>query len=410
MGALLTIAWRNLWRNSRRTLINVSAAGFGLVLIIIYSGLLEGMMGDAKSDLSNTGMGHVEIYNAQYRSSHHASDAMKNPSTLLAKLQLPEGARAGARVLARGLASSAHGSQGVQIEGVDPSVESGLSGFLRDIRQGTTLTADDIHGILIGEKLAERLQVRVGQKVRLMVQRGDGEMGADLFRVRGIFHAIAPTISRSTAILTSGGLQTLLGVGDAAHQIVIQLSRAEDADSVAASARAALGSGFEVVTYAQLMPVLAAIEKITNTYTLILALFIYLLVGLGILNTTLMSVLERTREFGVLQALGDRPSRIRALVMAESFWIATVSAAFGLALGLWIMWYGSHNASIDFTKSTGESVEMGGAVIRSKVLMHFNAGAAVGSCVFVYIVTILVGLYPAWRVSRLRPAVALRAT
>jgi ABC-type lipoprotein release transport system permease subunit len=410
MGALLILAWRNLWRNSRRTLINVSAVGFGLLLIIVYSGLFEGMMGDAKNDLSNTGMGHVEIAAPGYRTSHHASDALQNPAAILAKLHLPEGARASARVLARGLATTAHGSQGVQLEGVDPAVEPQLSSFLRDMRQGATLAPDDTQGILIGDKLAERLQVKLGQKVRLMVQRGDGEMGADLFRVRGIFHAVAPTIGRGTVVLTTRGLQALLGVGDAAHQIVIQLARSADADNVAAAVRSALGPGFDVVTYAQLMPILAAIDKLVGVYTIILAVFVYFLVGLGILNTTLMSVLERTREFGVLQALGDRPSRIRALIVTESFWIATVSAAFGLALGLWVLWYGSHNPIIDFSKASGESFEMGGAVVRSRILMHFNLIAALRAAVFVYVVTIIVGLYPAWRVSRMQPADALRAT
>jgi len=410
MGTLLKLAWRNIWRNRRRTLISMSASGIGLLLIVLYSGLMEGIFGDAKNQMASTGIGHVEIYAPGYRASRRAGDALKDPRSVLAKLQLPAGARAAARVLARGLATTAHGSQAVEIHGVDPASEPQVAAYLRVLRAGAPLAADDARGILIGDKLAERLQLRVGQKVRLLVQRADGEMGADIYRVRGIFHSIAASLNKGQVIVTAAAAQTLLGLPDVAHQIVIQLANADDSDSVAQGVRAALGGGYDVVTYGDLMPMLRRLEKLSGTYMIVAAIFIYLLVGLGILNTMLMSVLERTREFGVMQAIGERPSGIRRIVLAEAFWIATISVAVGLTVGMYLTWLGSNGSLFDFSKSMGESIDMGGSTMSTAFRTVFSWQNAVRSASIVYVVTLFIGLVPAWRVSRLRPAVALRAT
>ena len=410
MRALLTLGWRNIWRNRRRTLINMSAVGFGLFLVIVYSGMIAGMLGDAKSQLDNSGMGHVEIYAPGFRLRHGAGMTLGDPQALLARLKLPPGAQVGARVVGRGLATSARGGQGVGIIGIDPGPEALLSAYSTDIRQGARLAADDDRGILIGEKLAERLKVGVGQKVRLMVQQADGEMGADIFRVRGIFHSIVAPISRGQVLVTTRAAQTLLGVPGAAHQVVIQLERPEDAEPLAAALRAELGQGVEVATLLQLLPVLATMDRLIDGVMLVMALFVYLLVGLGILNTMLMSVLERTREFGVMRAIGTRPGRVVALVLAEAFWIATISVAVGLSLGLALTWFGSERPLLDFSKTAGESIELSGAFLRSALRTRFSVASGLKASALVYVLTLLVGLYPAWRISRQQPADSLRAT
>jgi ABC-type lipoprotein release transport system permease subunit len=290
-------------------------------------------------------------------------------------------------------------------------MEAPCARYLLDIRDGQTLAEDDDRGALIGEKLAKRLEVRIGQKIRVMAQRADGEMGADLFRVRGIFHSISAGISEARVIITAPAAQKLLGLPDAAHQIVIQLPRAEDADSVAASLRARLGSGFDVVSYGELLPALKTMERTIDGVLTAMAIFVYLLVGLGILNTMLMSVLERTRELGVMQAVGTRPGRIRALLLAEAFWVATLSVGVGLVLGLSLNRYGAHHSLFGFLyKSVGESLQIGDATVSTAFHTQFSLAAGLRAGALVYLVTLLVGLYPAWRISRMRPADALRAS
>lgn len=410
MLSLLVMGWRNLWRNRRRTLINMSAACFGLFLVLVYQALIAGMLSEAKGELDSSGMGHVELTAPGYRQRKVLSTHLGEPKELLSRLELPEGAQVGARVLARGLVTSAHGGQGVAVQGVDPADEAKLSSFFGDVRKGEPLQEGDLQGVLIGEKLAERLKLQVGNKVRLMVQRADGEMGADLFRVRGIFHSIAAPISKGQIFITSKAAQELLGLGPVAHQVVIQLPRAEQAGPLAQTLRAKLGPSVEVLTYAELLPVLGLMEKLIDKVLLAIAAFVYLLVGLGILNTMLMSVLERTREFGVMRALGTRPSRVVALVLAEAFWIATLSVTVGLTLGLWLTYVGSERALVDFSQTAGESVEYAGAYLKTAFRMEFSPGAGLRAAALVYVVTLLVGLYPAYLIAKKQPAEALRSS
>ena len=188
----------------------------------------------------------------------------------------------------------------------------------------------------------------------------------------------------------------------------MQIDDPDAADALAKELNTALGARFEALSWGELLPVLKRLEAYTGSITLALATFVYFLVGLGILNTMLMSVLERTREFGVLMALGTRPSRVLHLVLAESFWIATLSAAGGALTGGLLAWYFSH-AGINFVPGT-ESYQFEGATISSLIKTRFSPAEIARATAFVYVMALIVGLYPASRITRLLPAEALRKT
>lgn len=407
MRRLLSLAWRNLWRHRRRTILNMSAIGLGLVLVLFYSGLIAGMLGEAKNQLDQGGMGHVEVFPADYRPKRSPSVTMPGADLWAGKLTLPAGAESGERVLARGLATSARGNEPVEVLGVDWEREKLLSAHLRDVRAGVLPEEGDEHGVLVGEQLAERLRLKVGSKLRVMVQRADKEMGVDLYRVRGIFHSISPAIGKRQLFVSKAAARSLLGLGEVSHQYLVQLPDAAQAEVVAEGLRPALGPEFEVKTWGELLPILKRMEGLTNSVIFALAFFVYALVGLGILNTMLMSVLERTREFGVLMAIGTRPGRVVSLVVAESFWVATLSVVLGGALGGLLTWYFSHQA-IDIFSGSGESFAVEGVNISTAFKTRFVWGDLFKASAFVYVMALLVGVYPATRVSRLEPAEALR--
>lgn len=407
MRTVLKIAWRSIWRNRRRTLISMSAVGIGLVLVIVYSGIMAGVLGEAKEQLDTVGMGHVEITAAGWRARHLAEENLASPGALVARLELPAKSEVGWRVVTRALASSARGSEGVELQGVDWAREERLSAYVRDVRAGRRPAADDEAGILVGDKLADRLKVKVGSKVRVMAQRADGEIGAELYRVRGIFHSLSPTIAGHRVLVSESSARTLLGVGDVAHQVVIQLDRAAGADRVAARLRAQLGPRYEVLSYGDLLPVLRRIEQLSDAIVWIVAVFVYALVGLGILNTMLMSVMERTREFGVLRAIGTRPGRVVAQVLGESFWIATLSGAAGLLAGVAVTWYGSEHSLMSI--GGGEALEYAGTVLRSGVRTRVSVGAALEAAGAVYVMALVAALYPARKIARMPPARALHS-
>lgn len=407
MSTLLTLAWRNIWRHRRRTYFSMVAIGIGLVLVLFYSGLIGGMLGEAKNQLDTGGMGHVEVFADGWRPKKAIAVAMPDRATWAGKVTLPPGTEVGDRVVAKGLASSARGNEPVELYGVDWPSEVLLSAHLRDVRQGALPEADDDRGVLVGEQLAERLKLKPGSKLRVMVQRADGEMGADLFRVRGVYHSISSGIGKRQVLVSKAAARTLLGLGEVSHQVVIQLAEAEKADAVAAQLKAALGEGYDVKTWGELLPVVKRMEALTNNVVFAIALFVYLLVGLGILNTMLMSVLERTHEFGVLMSVGTRPARVVSLVVAESFWVATLSVVLGGVLGGLITWHFSVHPLTLFSGS-GEAFEIEGVNMATAIRSRFAVFDVLKASSFVYAMALVVGVYPALRVARMQPAEALR--
>lgn len=409
MKTLLVLAWRNLWRHRRRTAFSMVAIGIGLVLVLFYSGLIGGMLGEAKNQLDNGGMGHVEVFAAGWRPKKPVGTSMPDRATWEGRVTWPPGTEVGDRVVAKGLASSARGNEPVEVLGVDWQAEVRLSAHLRDVRQGELPKADDDRGIVVGEQLAERLKLKPGSKLRLMVQRADGEMGADLFRVRGVFHSISSGIGKRQVLVSKPAARTLLGLGPVSHQVVVQLADASLADAVSAQLKAALGEGYDVQTWGELLPVVKRMEALTNNVVFAIALFVYLLVGLGILNTMLMSVLERTREFGVLMSVGTRPGRVVSLVVAESFWVATLSVVVGGLLGGLLTWYFSVNP-LTLWADSGEAFELEGVNITTSIRAKFELLNVLKASSFVYAMALVVGIYPALRIARMAPAEALRHT
>ncbi|MBI5611338.1 MAG: ABC transporter permease, partial [Deltaproteobacteria bacterium] len=359
--------------------------------------------------LDDAALGHVEVAAKGWHARRLLGTNLQNPEELLQKLPLPADAEVSARVVVRALASSAHGAQGVLVHGVDPAAERKIAAYLRDIRQGRELDPTDDRGVVVGEGLAERLSLSVGSKLRLTVQQHDGEVGADVFRVRGIFHSIAPAIGKGHVIMTQSAARKLAALPDVVHQVVVQLGDANQAEAVAAAVVQAAGAGVEAPTWGELLPILKSMDNLIGLVQWLIGLFVNVVVGLGILNTMLMSVLERTHELGVLQALGTRPRGIVALIAAESFWIATLAVALGLGLALPLVAWGEQHVLLDFSQAMGEGMEIGGTSLRMAFHTRLSIGSALQSAALVYAMTLAAGLWPAWRVSRLPPATALRS-
>lgn len=402
------LAWRSLWRHGRRTVFSMTAAGLGLFLAIAYVGLTDGMVKDANERVDRTGLGHLQVNAVGFREEHDPSKVLASPAALLGRLTFPEGTKVSARVVSQGLVTSAWGSRGVEVLGVDPAAEAGVAEAIRDIVEGAPLTADDAHGVLVGRKLAKRLKLQVGGKLRLTVQRPDGELGAELFRVRGIFGGIVPSLGEHLVYVTTGAAQSLLGIGDAVHQVVVFLPDGRQADALAPGLRAQAGAGVEVLPLSEFLPVWKSMQRLLDLIILALVLVMYLLVGLGILNVMLMSILERTQEFGVLMAIGTRPRQVVAQVLWEGVWIATVAVAVGLVLGLALNAYGQAYGLLDYSRGFGEVYEMSGMAMSMKLRSAFSVPRALETAALVWLLTVLVGVYPAYRVAKLQPADALR--
>lgn len=402
------LAWRSLWRHGRRTAFSMLAVGLGLFFAIVYVGVSDGMLEDASSRVDRTGMGHVQLHAVGFRDEHDPAKTIPHPDALLKKLTLPAGSKVSARVVTAGLLQSPWGSRPAQVLGVDPAAEAGVSEAIRDVVEGQPLAADDRTGILVGKKLAERLHLKVGSKVRVTAQRVDGELGAALFRVRGIFSGLAPSMSTGLAYVTTAAAQELLGIDDAVHEVVVFLPDGQQADAVAKTLRGEVGPGIEALSLGEFLPLWRDMTQMMDIVIVAIILVVYLLVGLGILNVMLMSVLERTHEFGVLMSIGTRPKQVVAQVLFEGVWIATIAVAAGLALGLAVNAYGQAHGLVDYREGFGDVYEAGGLAMSMQLKTAFSVARGLQTAALVWVLTVLVGVYPAWRVSKLEPADALR--
>jgi putative ABC transport system permease protein len=354
---LVKISWRNLWRNPRGTLLTALALGLGLALLLISLGLLDGGHEQTIADGVRFGPGHVVVQAKGYQDS--SSDELLLPAQAVSDVQgflktenIKHKVRGvSPRLLATGLLSTSASSAGVRIVGVIPEDERAVSLVPQRMIEGTFLTSNDkLSGVVIGDELARKLELKIGSKAVLMTQlltqagaktgAGD-EMQSNLLRVSGIFRTGLQAIDANMIYLPLSSAQALLGVtDDRVTQVTLLLVREGDSPLVANALRKQLqGSPVEVLTWRESLPMLAQILGLDHAFNYIMNGVILAMVGLGILNTILMRVLERRYEFGVSKALGLKPRQLAIMVVGESLALTAISLALGLALGLSVQHY-----------------------------------------------------------------------
>ena len=356
---LVKISWRNLWRNPRGTLLTALALGLGLALLLISLGLLDGGHEQTIADGVRFGPGHVVVQAKGYQDS--SSDELLLPAQVVSNVEgfLQTGnikkvvRGVSPRLLATGLMSTSASSAGVRLVGVIPKDDQAVSLIPQRMVEGTWLTSDDkLSGVVIGDELARKLELKIGSKAVLMTQalRSPGaktgsdtgdEMQSTLLRVSGIFRTGLQAIDANMVFVPLSAAQALLGVSDGqVTQVALLLAQEGDSPLVARALRKQLtGSPVEVLTWRESLPMLAQILGLDHAFNYIMNGVILAMVGLGILNTILMRVLERRYEFGVSKALGLRPRQLAVMVVGESLALTAISLALGLALGLSVQHY-----------------------------------------------------------------------
>jgi putative ABC transport system permease protein len=360
---LIKVSWRNLWRNPRGTLLTALALGLGLALLLISLGLLDGGHEQTIADGVRFGPGHVVIQAKGYQETNSdelllparvvsASEAFLQTGTMK---QIVRGISP--RLLATGLLSSSANASGVRIMGVIPQAERAVSLIPQRMIAGLYLANDkpsDLKpsSVVIGEELAHKLEVKVGSKVVLMTQAlrqpaadtmigGGDQMQSTLLRVTGIFRTGLQAVDANIVQVPLPAAQALLGVADGrVTQVALLLNREGDSPLVARALRKQLSDvPVEVLTWRESIPMLAQILGLDHAFNYIMNGVNLAMVGLGILNTILMRVLERRYEFGVCKALGLRPRQLASMVIGESLALTAISLTLGLAFGLTIEHY-----------------------------------------------------------------------
>jgi putative ABC transport system permease protein len=414
---LIKVSWRNLWRNPRGTLLTALALGLGLALLLISLGLLDGGHEQTIANGVRFGPGHVVIQAKGFQDT--GSQELLLPARVVSTtnefLQTAPMKRVllgvSPRLLATGLLSSAANSVGVTIVGVIPRDERAVSLIPQRMVSGTYLSDDKPSGVVIGVELARKLEVKIGSKVVLMTQAvrqpgtkvkdvTAGEMQSTMLRVNGIFRTGMSGVDADVIHLPLPEAQILLGVpDDQVTQVALFLRQEGDSVMVAKGLREQfVGAPVEVLTWRESMPMLAQILGLDHSFNYIMNGVVLAMVGLGILNTILMSVLERRYEFGVCKALGLRPVQLAVMIVIESLALTAMSLALGLVLGLSVAHYfATSGLDLRVLFRTG----LPSTIVLDPILYsRLSLARIVSSVSIVFIMATVISFYPALKAAR----------
>lgn len=404
------LAWRNVWRNPRRTALTVAATVFAVVLVVFFVAMAAGGHEKMIEDSVRVHSGHVSVVGQGYLEDRTLERFIRFDPSLIAVLQSTPGIRGySPRVVGFGLLANDAATRGVAVLGVDPERESMVSTLPERLRRGVFVSPDKRRGIVLGERLAESLSVTLGDELLLYSIAYSLESAYELFTVVGVMKLPEPQLDRSVAVISLVDAQEFYVYADRVSEVAIIAGSAEEAPVVAASLARALpllgGPPAESRTWDERMPELRQLIFLDDAGMFIMLAILVAVVGFGILNTMLMSVLERTREFGVVLAVGLRPGAVFRVVYFESMVLASVGLVIGLAMAIPLTLYFAEHP-IPLTGAAAGAVELWG--VEPVVTWKLKPLNPVGTALTIFAVAALAALHPALKASRGRPVDALR--
>lgn len=400
----LKMAYRNLGRNRRRSILSALALSIGLALVLFIAAFYEGEMRSSMESTLRLDSGHIQVRAADYdpdKLSVAWEYLLESPGQVAAKVgSLEQVEVATPRLIASGIVSVGEESSGVQIMGVDPGSIANEP-YRQGLVQGEFPSAEDRDGILIGLPLAENLDLKVGDQLNLLVNTSDGSVDDQVFTVRGIFTTGVSTYDRGIVLLPLSKAQAFSDAEDRASYIFILLKDREQTEAVAAALRS---PSVQVKTWYELNEILVLMEDFSNAYLMILNLIVMGVTATVIVNTLVMAVFERTREIGILTAIGMKGRQIVALFLVEASLLAFGGLAFGVLLG----WgFSAYFARVGIYFG---DLGLSGFYLGDRIYTFLTIEDAINLTIASLIITLLASLYPARLASRMEPVEALHGT
>jgi ABC-type lipoprotein release transport system permease subunit len=407
---LAGMAWRNLWRNRRRTIVTLSSIAFGILLAVLFTGLGDDQWAKTIDLAARMGGGHVTIQHPAYLETPSLKRTIKGVE---AKRRLalsdPQVTRAVTRISGQTMLATAAGSYEAYFMAFDPAEEDeDTFSILEALKEGEIFKSPDDRGIILGKKLAENLEVKLGRKVVFTMTDKHGEIVSDLVRVTGILET-GSSMDAGICLLPLDRVRRVLGYGeDESLMIAAFVEDHRESEAVAARLDARLGDDAVALTWREVQPDLAGFIAMKVGGTIFFEIIILILVAAGIFNTLFVSVMERMREFGILMAIGFSPGRLFRLVMWESLWLGVVGLVTAAAVTAGPYYY-YHTQGFNFSAMIGgQSAEVAGVVIDPIMHVSIYPENAVAIGLIVVLTTLFSGLYPAWRAGRVVPVETIK--
>jgi ABC-type lipoprotein release transport system permease subunit len=403
---LLTLAWRNLWRNHRRTIIMLAAITVGVWAMIFMTALMRGMVDDMLIQVIRQLPGEVRIQHTGYNDDPSINNSIPAPDRqLLAAIEGLGDTEWSSRVRVPAVISSERDTSGVILLGVEPGSESRFSFDTDNIVEGNFIDDETDEGLVIGRKLAESLETRLGKRVVIMSQDPDNEIADRGFRITGIYRADIENLEERFVYAGRRTVQDMLRLGDNVSEIAISRNDYRHVAQWFPRIEAAIEPPAKAMPWYDADSYLGSMLAVMDGFVLVWVVVIFLALSFGLVNTLIMAIFERTREIGLMMALGIRPPNIMILILFESVMLIIIGIALGNGLALLTIIPVQDGIDISIV-SEGMAMMGTGSVLYPVLLVDDMITANI----VVVLLGLLTSLLPAWRASRYDPVIALNKT
>ena len=400
---LTIISWRNVWRSRSRSLVVIGAIIIGIWALSLAMGFAEGFTKSYLDNAINYQYAHLQLHAEGYQANKDPDLHLDEGLEMTSGIQAAEGIEAvTARTVVQGMVASAQTASGVQIYGINPETERAVFRVHETMEEGTFLPEEGRNPVVIGTELAEKLHVELRSKIVLTFTDTEGNLISGAFRVAGIFNTRSPVLNQAAAFVQRSDLARLLGREGMIHEIALRAENPETLEALKQQLQETY-PGVEVQTWQDLAPELELISSQTSTSLIVLLVIIMLALGFGIVNTMLMSVLERIKELGMLMAVGMHKSKVFFMIILETMMISLVGGPLGLLAGFASVRFFQQNG-LDLS-SYAQGLDQFGyeSILRPELSPEHYLMMTLG----VVITAILGSVYPAYKAIRLKPVEAL---
>lgn len=401
---LLKVAWRNIWRNRKRSLIIISAVSIGLsagiFLMAFYNGMVEQRIRLAIQNETS----HIQLHHPEFRNDLELKYFLKEGPFILGQVRADVLVKqATGRIIIPGMIASASGSSGITINAVAPTEEAQVTGLPRKIIAGNYFDSLKSNELLIGEKLMSTLKLRLRNKAVLTFQDTSGTIVSAAFRITGVFRTVNTPYDESNVFVKTGSVDELAGLKGEINEIAVLLHSGKTLEAAVSRFQKKF-PGTEIKTWKEISPEIGLTVSVADQMVLIFMGIILLALAFGIVNTMLMAILERTRETGMLLALGMNRPRVFKMILLETLLLVLAGCPGGILAALTAIKITQHTG-ISFKKfaEVYSSFGYSDVIYPELTLRQFGL-----SMLLVLLTALLASLFPAWRALRLHPAEAMR--
>ena len=405
MKTVIKIAWRNIWRNKLRSLTVIMSMVLGLFSGLFAVSMMLGLNDQRMDSAVDSYLSHIQIHHPSFNENFDLKHTIENLDSLNFQLENDQSIKAfSSRTIISGMASTAHGSAGIRLIGIDPAAESNVTNVHKSMVKGTYFNSIKSKPALIGEKLAEKLQLDIKKKIYLTFVDENGDQQRIKLKVEGIFKTASTLFDRTNIYMKREDLQKVLANNSAIHEIGIICKNLNTVNSRVDGLSKSFSNN-KVESWAQIAPELGYAQKMMGSIIYIFMGIILIALSFGIINTMLMAVLERKKELGMLMSVGLNKRKVFFMVVFETIFISLVAAPIGIFLSYsFISYFGIHGIDLS---SVGEGLEELG--IGSRVFTKLSYDNYINITILTLIVTFFSSLIPARRALKLNPAEAVRA-